>query len=63
MAWAQALWEENYPDGLFEPEFFKWGAANYAKDQILNRIKKCQAKLYGSGWVGDSVEKNGRVRC
>lgn len=55
-AWAHALWEEYFPDGFFQPSFFKWSAPQRSREEIIEILSKSQNKLHGSGWTGDGVE-------
>ncbi len=56
-AWAHALYEKHFPDGLFEPDLFRWDSPTRTKEEIIGLLRRTQNGLHGPGWMGDSVEK------
>ena len=58
LAWAQSIFEQEFPDGFFEPEFFRWGSPKRTREDIIEILTKSQNKLHGAGWIGNSVERD-----
>ncbi|MBU1613594.1 hypothetical protein KKC87_04190 [Patescibacteria group bacterium] len=56
--WALQLFEEYFPEGFFEPDFFRWGSPKRTRNEILEIISKSQKYLHGDPYFGNSVEKN-----
>jgi len=58
LAWAQALMAEHFPDGLYEPEFFRWNSPIRTKAEMMELLSKSQKKLHGVPVYGDGIEKD-----
>ena len=58
LAWAQALMAEHFPDGFYEPGFFRWGSPIRTKDEILAILTKSQEELHGEPVYGNGIEKD-----